>query len=110
MEQDVERTPKQVHLGFKLFYEEDTRKNGRLMTPQEVARSMPTPEHVLFEEPAVRLGNRSGLLVRPVVLRSARSALLVHRAQGGPVCGHLPACGVGTARHDAVRVAVAASA
>ncbi len=45
----VERTPKQVHLGFKLFYEEDTRKNGRLMTPQEVMALQPTPEYVLFE-------------------------------------------------------------
>lgn len=45
----VKVTPAYVHLGFKLFYEEDTRKNGVLMTPAEVLALDPQPEYVLFE-------------------------------------------------------------
>jgi hypothetical protein len=42
-------TPKFVHAGFKLFYTEDTRNHGRLMTPKEVLALKPRPEYVLYE-------------------------------------------------------------
>ncbi len=42
-------TPKFVHPGFKLFFTEDRRNNGRLMTPKEVLRLRPRPEYVLYE-------------------------------------------------------------
>ncbi|WP_206079834.1 hypothetical protein [Propioniciclava coleopterorum] len=45
----VARTPPGVHLGFKLFFEEDTRNGRRLMSPAEVMALTPTPEYVLFE-------------------------------------------------------------
>lgn len=45
----VAKTPSGVHLGFKLFFEEDTRNNRRLMTPAEVMALSPTPEYILFE-------------------------------------------------------------
>ena len=45
----VAKTPKIVHLGFKLFYEEDIRDGGRLMTAKEVLALKPQPEYVLFE-------------------------------------------------------------
>lgn len=45
----VARTPPGVHLGFKLFFEEDTRNGRRLMTAPEVMALTPTPEYVLFE-------------------------------------------------------------
>ncbi len=45
----VAKTPPNVHLGFKLFFEEDTRNSRRLMTPSEVMALTPTPEYVLFE-------------------------------------------------------------
>ncbi|MCU1619548.1 MAG: uncharacterized protein JWR28_514 [Modestobacter sp.] len=41
-------TPPFVHIGFKLFYEEDTR-SGPLMTPEEVLALVPQPEYVLYE-------------------------------------------------------------
>lgn len=44
----VERTPEHVHLGFKLFFEEDAR-HGPLMTPAEVMALQPEPEYVLYE-------------------------------------------------------------
>jgi hypothetical protein len=42
-------TPKFVHAGFKLFFTEDRRHGGRLMTPQEVLGLKPRPEYVMFE-------------------------------------------------------------
>jgi len=42
-------TPKFVHAGFKLFFTEDRRHGGRLMTPEEVLRLKPRPEYVMFE-------------------------------------------------------------
>jgi hypothetical protein len=42
-------TPKYVHPGFKLFFTEDRRNGGRLMTPQEVLGLKPRPEYVMFE-------------------------------------------------------------
>jgi hypothetical protein len=42
-------TPKFVHAGFKLFFTEDRRHGGRLMTPPEVLRLKPQPEYVLYE-------------------------------------------------------------
>ena len=37
------------HAGFKLFYEEDTRAGGRLMSPTEVFALAPRPELVIYE-------------------------------------------------------------
>ncbi len=45
----VKNTPSFVHTGFKLFYVEDVKTGGRLMTPKEVLALKPTPEYVLFE-------------------------------------------------------------
>jgi hypothetical protein len=42
-------TPKFVHAGFKLFFTEDPRHGGRLMTPEEVLSLKPRPEYVMFE-------------------------------------------------------------
>ena len=42
-------TPAFVHAGFKLFFTEDRRNGGRLMTPREVLRLDPRPEYVLYE-------------------------------------------------------------
>jgi hypothetical protein len=42
-------TPKFVHAGFKLFFTEDQRHGGRLMTPKEVLGLKPCPEYVMFE-------------------------------------------------------------
>jgi hypothetical protein len=41
-------TPAFVHPGFKLFYDEDTRR-GTLMAPPEVLALVPQPEYVLYE-------------------------------------------------------------
>jgi hypothetical protein len=41
-------TPAFVHPGFKLFYDEDTRRST-LMTPAEVLALAPQPEYVLYE-------------------------------------------------------------
>lgn len=38
-----------VHPGLKLFFDEDTRNGGRLMTPQQVLRLSPEPEYVMHE-------------------------------------------------------------
>lgn len=43
----IKNTPKFVHLGFKLFYEEDVETGGRLMTPQEVLALKPA--YVMYE-------------------------------------------------------------
>ena len=45
----VAKTPKHVALGFKLFYEEDTRGGRPLMTPEEVLALQPTPQYILYE-------------------------------------------------------------
>lgn len=42
-------TPKYVHAGFKLFFTEDRRGGGRLMTPKEVLALKPRPEYVMYE-------------------------------------------------------------
>jgi hypothetical protein len=42
-------TPKFVHAGFKLFFTEDRRHGGRLMSPQEVLGLKPRPEYVMYE-------------------------------------------------------------
>ena len=42
-------TPTFVHAGFKLFFTEDRRNGGRLMTPKEVLALKPRPEYVMFE-------------------------------------------------------------
>ncbi|MFZ1287698.1 MAG: hypothetical protein WAR57_11765 [Candidatus Phosphoribacter sp.] len=44
----VSLTPAHVHKGFKLFYDEDTRR-GPLMTPAQVLQLSPQPEYVLYE-------------------------------------------------------------
>ncbi len=44
----VKGLPTSIHPGFKLFYDEDTRR-GPLMTPQQVLELRPTPEYVLIE-------------------------------------------------------------
>jgi hypothetical protein len=38
-----------VHPGFKLFFDEDTRNGGILMTPSEVLALLPSPEYVMYE-------------------------------------------------------------
>jgi hypothetical protein len=42
-------TPKHVHAGFKLFFDEDTEGGSRLMTPREVLALKPRPEYVMYE-------------------------------------------------------------
>ena len=41
--------PTGVHAGFKLFFDEDHRNGGQLMTPHEVLGLKPTPEYVMYE-------------------------------------------------------------
>ena len=38
-----------VHPGFKLFFDEDTRNGGRLMSAKEVLALSPQPEYVMYE-------------------------------------------------------------
>jgi hypothetical protein len=38
-----------VHAGFKLFFDEDTRGGGSIMTPEEVMALTPRPEYVMYE-------------------------------------------------------------
>ncbi|MDQ3466008.1 MAG: hypothetical protein M3500_15250 [Actinomycetota bacterium] len=45
----MEAKPAHVHPGFKLFYEEDLRTGGPLMTPEQVLDLTPLPEYVLYE-------------------------------------------------------------
>ena len=45
----VRETPKHVEVGFKLFYEEDRKRGGRLMRPSEVLALRPRPVYVVFE-------------------------------------------------------------
>jgi hypothetical protein len=42
-------TPRFVHAGFKLFFTEDRRNHGRLMSPKEVLALKPRPEYVMYE-------------------------------------------------------------
>jgi hypothetical protein len=42
-------TPTFVHAGFKLFFTEDRRHGGRLMSPREVLALKPRPEYVMYE-------------------------------------------------------------
>jgi hypothetical protein len=42
-------TPKFVHAGFKLFFTEDRRSGGRLMSPWKVLALKPRPEYVMYE-------------------------------------------------------------
>ncbi len=41
--------PAGVHAGFKLFFDEDHRNGGQLMTPVEVMALKPPPEYVMYE-------------------------------------------------------------
>ncbi|WP_410599643.1 hypothetical protein [Amycolatopsis sp. lyj-90] len=41
--------PGHVRAGFKLFFDEDTRRGAALMTPAEVLALTPTPAYVLYE-------------------------------------------------------------
>lgn len=45
----MKATPPGIHAGFKLFFEEDTRSNARLMRPAEVLALEPRPELVVYE-------------------------------------------------------------
>ena len=45
----MEVMPKEVHAGFKLFFDEDRRNGGVLMTPAEVMALKPPPEYVMYE-------------------------------------------------------------
>lgn len=47
-EQIARLTPRKAH-GFKLFFEEDVQKGGRLMTPTEVLKLNPRPSVVVYE-------------------------------------------------------------
>ena len=38
-----------VHAGFKLFFDEDRRDGGRVMSPAQVLALRPRPEYVLYE-------------------------------------------------------------
>jgi hypothetical protein len=38
-----------VHAGFKLFFDEDQRNGGTLMSPKEVLALLPQPEYVMYE-------------------------------------------------------------
>lgn len=41
--------PAVMHPGFKLFFDEDTSRGSRLMTPGQVLALTPTPEYVIYE-------------------------------------------------------------
>lgn len=45
----MENMSSSVHAGFKLFFDEDRRNGGTLMTPKEVMALMPVPEYVMYE-------------------------------------------------------------
>ncbi|WP_338702856.1 hypothetical protein V2W30_36350 [Streptomyces sp. Q6] len=45
----VDPMPRGLHTGFKLFFEEDARDGGRLMTPDEVLGLTPRPSYVMYE-------------------------------------------------------------
>lgn len=41
--------PRDVHAGFKLFFDEDTRGGSKLMKPRDVLGLAPEPEYVMYE-------------------------------------------------------------
>lgn len=41
--------PPFIHMGFKLFYQEDVDTSGVLMTPEEVLAIWPIPDYVMYE-------------------------------------------------------------
>jgi len=41
--------PPHVHMGFKLFFDEDMQTSGVLMSPDEVLALSPVPDYVLYE-------------------------------------------------------------
>ena len=45
----MKTTPPIVHAGFKLFFDEDTQRGSKLMTPDEVLALSPEPEYVMYE-------------------------------------------------------------
>jgi hypothetical protein len=45
----VKDMPSTTHAGFKLFFDEDTANNNRLMTPDDVFKLTPVPEYVMYE-------------------------------------------------------------
>jgi hypothetical protein len=45
----VRHMPPGIHPGFKLFFDEDQRNGGTLMTPGEVMALLPAPEYVMYE-------------------------------------------------------------
>jgi hypothetical protein len=45
----VFRLPSTLHPGFKLFFDEDRRGGGKLMSPAQVLGLRPRPEYVLYE-------------------------------------------------------------
>ncbi len=45
----MEKITAGVHPGFKLFFDEDTRNGGRLMTVKEVLGLLPEPEYIMYE-------------------------------------------------------------
>jgi hypothetical protein len=45
----VIRLPSTLHPGFKLFFDEDRRDGGKLMSPGQVLGLRPRPEYVLYE-------------------------------------------------------------
>ena len=45
----VFRLPSTLHPGFKLFFDEDRRTGGKLMSPSQVLGLSPRPEYVLYE-------------------------------------------------------------
>jgi hypothetical protein len=45
----VAGAPPGIHLGFKLFFDEDVKDNHKLMTPAQVLELDPTPEYVMYE-------------------------------------------------------------
>jgi hypothetical protein len=45
----MEKITAGVHPGFKLFFDEDTRNGGRLMTAKEVLGLFPEPEYIMYE-------------------------------------------------------------
>jgi hypothetical protein len=45
----TKHTTKGVHVGFKLFFEEDTAGGRQIMSPPEVLKLRPQPEYVMYE-------------------------------------------------------------
>jgi hypothetical protein len=45
----IQSIPSDVHTGFKLFFDEDTRNGGKLMKPSDVLGLAKTPDYVMYE-------------------------------------------------------------